>query len=199
MTEAVLSLVVTAILLMGSPGPATLSLAATGATVGFRRGCPFLFGILLGLAFVISAAASGLATLLTAFEQLELGFRVIASLYILYLAYKIATAPLLATEEELVRSVPGFRDGLILNLINVKAYAVFLAIYSGFLLPFDTTVVAYFITGLVCFSIGIFVDVIWLWIGDAIRHLFEDPRAARKLRVSFAVVMVVSVGIVLLT
>lgn len=42
MLESIVSLIAATGLLLGSPGPAPLALAATGATFGIRRGAPFL-------------------------------------------------------------------------------------------------------------------------------------------------------------
>lgn len=197
MSEALLSLVITTSLLLGSPGPATLALAATGATVGFKRGSPFLIGILVGLSVAIVGAAVGLASLFANFGQLRVIAQVIGALYICFIAFKIATSPVLNLDESQSAQAPGFRDGFILNLLNVKAYAAFLAIFSGFLLPFESTVVSYIFTGMVCIFVATTVDVIWLWFGSVISPIFSKPREARILRVVFAVLMVLAVAIVL--
>jgi threonine/homoserine/homoserine lactone efflux protein len=197
MSEALISLVITTTLLLGSPGPATLALAATGATVGFRRGTPFLLGILAGLSIAIIGAAAGLATLFANFSELRLAAQILGALYITYIALKIATSPILKTENSLDSTAPRFRDGFILNLLNVKAYAAFLAIFSQFLLPFDPVITGYVFTGIVCILVATVVDIIWLWFGSAISPLFSKPREARILRIVFAVLMVLAVGLVL--
>lgn len=198
MAESFLTLMITTTFLLGSPGPATLSLAATGATVGFKRGYPFLIGILAGLAVAISTAAVGLASLFSNFSELRVVAQFAGAFYIVYLAFKIASSPILEGNNDSIESDPKFKDGFILNLLNVKAYAVFLAVFSGFLLPFDSVVLGYVTTGLVCITVATIVDVIWLWFGGAIRPLFLRPRAARHLRVFFAALMIVSVGVVIL-
>ena len=52
--------------LAGSPGPATLSLAATGAAFGARRGIAYLAGIVIGMVAVMAVMASGLVGILLA-------------------------------------------------------------------------------------------------------------------------------------
>lgn len=197
MSEAILSLMITTLLLLGSPGPATLSLAATGAAVGFKGGYRFLAGILTGLTVAITTAAIGLASLFSSFNQLRIAAQIAGALYIVYLAFRIATSPVLVTNETTDGIAPRFRDGFILNLLNVKAYAAFLAIFSGFLLPLESLALSYLATGIVCLTVATFVDLIWLWFGGVIRPIFSEPRSARILRVVFAVLMVVSVLVVL--
>lgn len=196
-SEALVSLIITTTLLLGSPGPATLALAATGATFGFRKGAPFLIGILFGLSVAIIGAATGLATLFANFPGIRIAAQILGALYISYIAIKIATAPVIDPSGTRRPNTPKFRDGFILNLLNVKAYAAFLAIFSQFLLPFEQPITRYFLTGVVCIVIATVVDVIWLWFGSAISPLFSQPREARILRIIFAILMVAAVGIVL--
>ncbi|MEQ8314960.1 MAG: LysE family translocator [Gammaproteobacteria bacterium] len=199
MTEALASLILATLMLMGSPGPATLGLAATGANVGFRRGLPFLLGVMTGLAIVISGAALGLATLFENFPQLRLTIQTFGTIYICYLAYKIAMAPILSEDEQAAAGNPVYLDGLLLNLLNAKAYAVFLAVFSQFLLPGSNAFWSYMLTGLVCFGMGMTVNTSWLWFGSAISPLFRQPRSARILRIVFAVLMVASVVLVIVS
>ncbi len=128
MIEALLTLLSTTALLLGSPGPAPLALAATGATFGYKKSIPFLLGILSGLAVAIFCASIGLATLFVTFPTMKLICQLAGAGYILFIAYKIATAPTSIADAPI--NPPNFKDGFILNLLNPKAYAAFLAIFS---------------------------------------------------------------------
>jgi threonine/homoserine/homoserine lactone efflux protein len=59
MIENLAALLLAALALMGSPGPATLCTAAAGAAYGVRRGIIFASGIMLGTASVLMIVASG--------------------------------------------------------------------------------------------------------------------------------------------
>lgn len=91
-------------------------------------------GLLAGLRIAIICAMVGLASVFSVFSELPLGFQVFGALYISYLAWKIATAPVLDIQSASPGDSPGFCDGFILNLINPKAYAAFLSFFSQFLL-----------------------------------------------------------------
>ncbi|MEO1142647.1 MAG: hypothetical protein AAFW66_09930, partial [Pseudomonadota bacterium] len=78
---------------MGSPGPATISLAAVGSAYGFRVGLPYLAGVILGTTGVLILVASGLVTLMIAIPGAVGLLSILGIGYILYLAWKIATAP----------------------------------------------------------------------------------------------------------
>ncbi|MBM7071586.1 LysE family translocator [Shewanella sp. 202IG2-18] len=131
MLEAWVSLVFTALMLLGSPGPACLALAAVGATSGVKKGIPFLLGILSGLSIVITLTAFGLAALFEHYPYAKLICESIGALYILYLAYKMASAPALSNDNDI--DAPVFKEGFILNLLNPKIYASFLAVFAQFL------------------------------------------------------------------
>ena len=198
MLEAVLSLLLATTLLLGSPGPAPLALAATGATFGIKNGMPFLIGILLGLCVVIIGTAAGMAALLATMPATRTGVQLLGALYILYVAYKIATAPILNAQDTDI-TAPSALDGFMLNLLNPKAYAAFLAIFTQFVLPFTDPFIGLIATAFTCFLVAIMVDIIWLCLGGVLRPVFETPRAARAMRVTFALLMIVAVAIALMT
>lgn len=189
--ESFIVLITTTVLLLGSPGPAPLALAATGATFGVKRGFPFLAGILSGLSVAIIGATAGLAALFSQFPNFRIVCQLIGAAYILYIAYKIASAPVVTVQGS--QAAPSFRDGFILNLLNPKAYAAFLAIFSQFLLPFTDTHIAYVVTGITCFVVATVVDILWLMFGGALKPVFSKPKQARAIRILFAILMVVAV------
>jgi len=191
--EAIATLITTTFLLLGSPGPAPLALAATGASHGFRKGVPFLAGILAGLAVAIVGAIAGLATLFATVPELRFTIQIAGGAYICFIAFKIATAPVVDSDSGSISKAPGFADGFILNLLNPKAYAAFFAIFSGFLLPLTGITFSYLVTGIICFLVAVIVDILWLYFGNLLKPLFQKPREARILRTTFALLMVIAV------
>ena len=116
--------------LMGSPGPATISLAGIGTAFGFRQGIAYLLGIIMGTFAVLVMIATGITALLLARPILVTALTIAAAMYILYLAWKIASAPV-GIAKVTTERVPSFSTGLILALANPKAFAAIGAVYSG--------------------------------------------------------------------
>ncbi|WP_299002378.1 LysE family translocator [uncultured Shewanella sp.] len=193
MIEAIITLITTTALLLGSPGPAPLALAATGATHGIKKGTPFLIGILLGLSFAIVGATLGLTTLFSYWPELQWSMQLLSAFYLTYVAFKIATAPITSPLNTTKESTPLLSDGFILNLLNPKAYVAFLAIFSQFILPFSNEAHSYIATGIVCLIVAAIVDTLWLCFGGLLRPLFSHPIQARILRVTFAILMILTV------
>jgi threonine/homoserine/homoserine lactone efflux protein len=191
MQEAIVALVIATAALLGSPGPATLSLAAVGASSGVSKGLPYYLGILSGLLFAMLGAVVGIATILSKWPQASFSIQLVGASYIFYVAWKIATADT-ASEDGTVNH-PGYRDGFILNILNAKAYAAFLALFSQFLLPVDDLRVAYLATATVCFAVAVVVDAAWLFAGGILQSLFREPKTARTIRLLFGLLIVASV------
>lgn len=179
-------------MLLGSPGPATLSLAAVGATAGVEKGLPYLAGILVGLACAMTGAIVGVAAIFVQWPQARTIVQILGALYLTYIAYRIAFAPITSGENEGESSAPGFKDGVVLNILNPKLYAGFFVLFSQFLLPLQNTAAQYLTTAAVMFVIGIVVDSIWLGIGSTIQALFAHPRYARSVRVLFGLSIIVA-------
>ena len=66
--------------------------ASIGATYGYTRALPFALGVTVGYPALIAAVGLGLAGLLAAFPQLHLAIKICGASFLLYLAWKIATA-----------------------------------------------------------------------------------------------------------
>ena len=118
--EGLLAFVLAGLALTGSPGPATLSLAATGAAFGARRGLVFLAGIVAGVVVVMALTATGVTGLVLTLPGAAPVVATLAAGYVVYLAWRIATAPPLAATAAGARA-PSLAGGFFLALANPKA------------------------------------------------------------------------------
>ena len=183
--------------LTGSPGPATLSLAAAGAAFGARRSLLFMLGIVTGVTCVMAITASGVIGLVLSLPGAVPVVGGLAAAYMLYLAWRIATAPPLS-EEAGDGLAPSFLGGLFLALANPKAYAAMTALFSGFVLLAGRPVTDAFAKGLVLLATILIVNTAWLNVGAALTGLFRSPLANRVINIAFALLLVVSVVVALL-
>lgn len=185
-----------AIALAGSPGPATLSLTATGAAFGARNGIAYLFGIVVGLVGVMALVASGIVGLLMAVPGAAPAVTASAAAYFLYLAWRIATAPPLA-EATHGAPAPSFAAGLVLSLVNPKGYAAMAALHSGFVLVAGSRSADVALKVALLTLVIAAVNLAWLMGGAGLTGLFREPRRNRPLNIGFAVLLVASVVLAL--
>ena len=194
--EGLLGFVLAGFALIGSPGPATLSLAATGAAFGARAGLGFLAGIVFGMVVVMIVVASGLAGLLLALPGATPFASALAAAYIVYLAYRIATAPPLVDAAQ-NQNRPSFTGGVLLAFANPKGWAAMTALFSGFVLVAGNLALNAALMVLTLASIMVVTDVSWLFVGASLTRFFREPRLNRLINVSFAVLLVASVAVTL--
>jgi threonine/homoserine/homoserine lactone efflux protein len=186
--DSIVALIVATAVLLGSPGPAPLALAACSASFGIKKSLPFLFGILLGLSCAILGAIFGVAVLLASYPGTKIVVQIIGAGYLLYVAYKIAMAPVIG-EQDKRQDIPTLLDGFILNLLNPKAYAAFFAIFSQFQIESGSMEASLLLTAVISFSVAVIVDYIWLLIGGGLREIFKEPKSARIIRVTFGTII----------
>jgi len=179
--------------LAGSPGPNTLSLVATGAAFGARRGIFYLIGLTIGMVAVMGITATGVIGIVLALLGAMPVVTVIAGVYFVYLAFRIATAPPLTDITETHRQ-PSLVAGIVQSLVNPKAYAAMAALFSGFVLVRGELALDFAVKVLVATIIIVIVNVAWLTGGAALTRWFRDPTANRLINVSFAVLLLVSVS-----
>lgn len=183
-----------ALALAGSPGPATLSLAASGAAFGTRQSLGYLIGIVIGMVCVMAITASGLVGVLLAVPGVTPVVTVIAVAYFAWLAFRIATAPPL-TETAGQGKPPSFMGGLGLSLINPKGYAAMAALFSSFVLLRDRLALDVGLKIALLTVLIAAVNIAWLLSGALLTRLFRDPRTNRIVNVLFAVLLIASVAL----
>ena len=195
--DGLLGFAVAGFALAGSPGPNTLSLAATGAAFGARRGVGYMAGVNIGMVAVMAITASGVVSLLLAAPGTTPIVTTVAAGYFAFLAYRIATAPPLTENTEFGRQ-PSFAGGVFLSLVNPKAYAAMAALFSGFVLVPNRFALDATAKAIVLGAIITAVNLAWLIAGAALTRFFRDPRTSRAINVTFAVLLIASVALALL-
>jgi threonine/homoserine/homoserine lactone efflux protein len=188
--SALPALLLTSLAIMGSPGPATISLTATGVAFGVRRSARYLAGIIAGTIVVLVMVAAGLTGALLALPAVRPAFIVVAAAYILYLAYHIATAPPLAAADRSAPA-PSLAGGLLLGVANPKAWVAIAAVFVSARIAAHTLVDS----GVKVAALSLMVVVInagWLvaaaWVAPALR----DPVRSRRANDGLAAALVVS-------
>ena len=185
--------------LMGSPGPATLSLASLGATYGVRTSVRYLGGIIAGTTAVLLIIATGVTAVLAADPVVLTVLQIAAAAYIVYLAWKIGTARFgdLGAQVEggqkmaLVSFVAGFG----LAIANPKAFAAIGAVYSGHVIfPENPALDAAAKVAALTLVIAI-VNTAWLAFGASFARFLTNPAIGRPVSIVFALLLIASVGL----
>ena len=190
--QQLLALVLAATVVMGSPGPATISVTAVGAAFGLRSSLRYTSGVALGTIAVLLVVAAGVVSVLVSVPGLASLLTIASAAYILYLAFKIATAPPLA-ERECTAARPTFPGGFMLAIANPKAYVAIGAVFAGASarggalgLPASLLVLALMIVA---------IHLVWLLAGTALARFLRDPLASRIINLAFAATLVLTTAL----
>jgi threonine/homoserine/homoserine lactone efflux protein len=181
-------LIATGLAIMGSPGPATISLAAAGAAYGMRRSLAYAVGVIAGTTGVLLAVATGITVTLLAVPALRIVLIALSAAYILRLAYRVATAPPLGAESA-TQAAPSLAGGTLLGIANPKGWVAIAATFASARLADGATTDAAAKIALLS-AVIVVITTTWLIIGASFAPLLRDPRRARIINVTLAVVLV---------
>jgi threonine/homoserine/homoserine lactone efflux protein len=169
------------------PGPATLSSAAAGAAYRLRA-VPYVIGISLGTMTVIVLVAAGVTGLVTSIPGAAPVISVLAGGYILYLAYRIATAPPVGALDHQAMAPP-LIGGYALAIANPKAYGAMGALFSGFPIVQDDPVAGGILKVVILSVFALAVNTTWMSVGAGLARAMQNPRTSRMLNVTFSLLL----------
>lgn len=173
---------------MGSPGPATISLVAVGSVFGVRHSLKYLIGIIVGTTVVLVAVTTGITAALLALPAIGSVLLGISAAYILWLAYHIATAPPLA-EQTAARDAPSFAGGALLGVANPKGWVAIAAVVTNAHLADDAATDAAAKIAVLTVMLIMILST-WLVAGTSLAPMLREPGRARVVNAALAVGLV---------
>jgi threonine/homoserine/homoserine lactone efflux protein len=194
---SILSLLLAALAVMGSPGPATISIAAVGSTFGIVRALPYLVGLITGTTGVLIIVALGLSAALLALPALGPALTVASIAYVVYLAWKIASAPPL-TARDPASTPPPLWGGVMLGIANPRAYVAIAAVFAANRVAADPATDAIGKT-VVLAAMIVVIHIVWLAAGTVFALLLTNPLAARIANAGMATAMLTASLLALLS
>ena len=175
-----------------TPGPNNITVMASGANFGIRKSIPVFLGICIGFAVMLLLVGIGFGQVFEKISVLHLLVKFLGTLYLLYLAFLIATADEISTSNTQVKPLT-FINGALFQWLNGKAWVVATGAIAAF-----TTVGADFYTQnfiiALTFLIVSFPCVgIWLFFGSTLKHILKSNQQRRMFNYSMAALLVISV------
>jgi threonine/homoserine/homoserine lactone efflux protein len=183
------SLLLASLVVMGSPGPSTMSVTAVGAAFGFRRSLAYVAGIVVGTMAVLVAVAAGVVSMLISLPRLAPVLVGASAAYIAYLAFKIATAPPLSRQDPEL-GAPSFTGGLLLAVANPKAYLAIGAVFAGTKLALEPRMMEAMVKTAVLAMMIVAIHLCWLMAGVSFSRLLRHPVASRIVNLVFALILI---------
>ena len=168
------------------PGPDVAAIIGSGLSGGLPSAFRLVFGLILGHAVWMTAAVTGLAALAQALGAAFIAVKLGAVAYLLYLAWKLWSAPVVA---ELQSDAPssgerraGVLTGFLVSLSNPKALVFFSAVVPS-ILPLEHLSLADFALLILASSLT-FILVFGAWAVLAAKARAVLGKAANRLAIN---------------
>lgn len=180
-----------------TPGPNNIICAAIGARHGYRRALPYSLGATLGFPLLLGAVGLGLGGVLRLYPGIQLATQVLGALFLVYLAYRIATAPPVDVEHARVERVYGFRYAMVFQWVNPKAVSFAFSLISLYARP-QALLIDVPLLMLMSAIITLPVTMIWAIAGNVLGKLLHTPLRQRVFNgVMAALLLSAALGILL--
>ncbi len=177
-----------------TPGPGVLSTAGVGSGFGYRPGTRYVAGLFVGTNLVALAVVSGIAAIVLSNPNIRAVLVYASAAYLFYLALKIAFSGSKIAFIHAERA-PGFFNGIALQAINPKAYAVNTALFSGFAFWPASLMTETLLKFAILNAIWIPIHFAWLAAGVTVRRLELGQRTQFAINVVMALSMLAVVAL----
>jgi threonine/homoserine/homoserine lactone efflux protein len=171
--EELMALIALATVGTFTPGPNTALSATIAANHGLRRALPFVCAVPAGWGVLLILNAAGLGVMVLGYPPLRWGLLAAGVLYLLWLAWKLANTQHLS--EAAIGPVVGFKQGVMLQFINIKAWFLALSVVSGWVIGHDDTLTRLLETLPIFMFFGLTSNLTYAWIGASLRHWLRGP------------------------
>ncbi|MFT6022022.1 MAG: threonine/homoserine/homoserine lactone efflux protein [Ascidiaceihabitans sp.] len=172
-----------------TPGPNNLMLMASGANFGFLRTIPHMLGVGLGFVLMVILVGIGLAQIFDSYPIAHTILKVVSVIYMLYLAWKIATAAPAAKGDQTGTPMT-FLQAASFQWVNPKAWTM--AITAVTVYTPDTALVSILIVAAVFGAINLPCVSLWTVLGQQMARILTNTTRLRAFNISMAALLIAS-------
>jgi threonine/homoserine/homoserine lactone efflux protein len=188
--EIVIGLIVFAAVSSLTPGPNNLMLMASGANFGFRCSLPHMLGVSLGFTFMVLLIGVGVVQVFDRYPGAYQALKVVSVLYLLYLAWKIATAAAPTGDKDAAGKPFTFVQAALFQWVNPKAWTMALTAVSVYS-PSQSVAAMAFVAA-VFGAVNLPSISLWTMLGQQMQGLLDRPARLRAFNVAMAALLVAS-------
>ena len=156
-----------------TPGPVNLVCLSSGVTYGFNKTLPFIRGATIGFIILLTATGLGLSKVANETSEFLVILRNFGSTFIVYMGLKVlfSNSNLSLTTRS---QMPTFKQGILLQWLNPKAWMACLAGTSAFNIANSPQKLTLFIC--IYFAICYLSIALWALMGAKISRWIAQPK-----------------------
>jgi threonine/homoserine/homoserine lactone efflux protein len=184
-----------ALSMSASPGPNNVMVTASGANFGFRRTLPHMFGVALGFPVMLLGVGVGFGAILSRHPELQTILQIVGAVYLLALAWRIASAGEVAVGQSPARPMT-FLAAAAFQWLNPKAWLIAVGAIGTYA-PTDASLITSLLIMGIIFVLACLPSVgLWTLIGTGVGRLLSTPRSTRIFNIAMALLLVASLALV---
>lgn len=189
--ETILLFTGAALVLAVTPGPGLFYVAARTLSGGRAEGIASSLGTGIGGAFHVAAGALGISALVLASAELFTVLKLVGAAYLVFIGWRTFQAARRESAPDFTADAAppmgvhrAFREGIVVEALNPKTAAFFLAFIPQFVAPAYGSVAQQFIVlGLISVTLNTLADIVVAFAASRIRAgASSRPNLIRKLR-----------------
>ena len=174
-----------------TPGPNNIIASHSGFNFGFIKTIPLILGVGFGWIFILIMFESGLIFVFQQFPILQTIVKIIGTIFIVFLAYKVAFTKMRTTKA--TKAPITFIDTLLLQTVNPQGILTAMLIVSTFLDPNNNYLRdAIWVTSIM-FIITITSVAFWVLIGQYLRKVATNENFIKIFNYSMSFLLIVCV------
>jgi threonine/homoserine/homoserine lactone efflux protein len=173
-----------------TPGPNNLMLMASGANFGLRRTLPHMMGVGIGFTAMIVAVGLGLNGIFTAFPWAHVLLEVLSVAYLLWLAWKIATAAPKTPEAQAAARPITFWQAAAFQWVNPKAWMMVVSALTFY--AADQSLAAVLLVAAIFGAINLPCISVWTVMGQEMRRFLTSRARLRGFNWTMAALLVLT-------
>ena len=174
-----------------TPGPNNILSSYSGFNFGFKKTIPLMLGVILGWTTMLTVMASGLIIIFQKYIFLQSIIKILGTIFLIYLAYKIAFSS--TNESENIKKPVLFFDTFLFQFINPKgvmvamiAVSTFIDVQNNYLRDATIVIITYFF-------MAVFSVSSWCLLGKYLRKFATSKNFIRKFNYIMSFLLIVCV------
>ena len=174
-----------------TPGPNNILSSYSGFNFGFKKTIPLMLGVILGWTTMLTVMASGLIIIFQKYIFLQSIIKILGTIFLIYLAYKIAFNS--ANDSENIKKPVLFFDTFLFQFINPKgvmvamiAVSTFIDVQNNYLRDATIVIITYFF-------MAVFSVSSWCLLGKYLRKFATSKNFIKKFNYIMSFLLIVCV------
>ena len=173
-----------------TPGPNNAMVLTSGLKFGFLKTIPHMSGITIGHILQLILVCFGLGKIFQLFSVIQNILKIICSIYLIFLGYKIVGSFNKIKEDD---SRPlKFHEAALFQIVNPKAWTISSMAASGFLPKDGNLIISIFFIAIIALIICPLSISPWAAFGSAIRNLVKNNKIKALIEYFLAFLLLVT-------